>query len=214
MKHTLIALILVLQCFTVNAQFEKNSVIAGGSGSYISRKQTYNKETRKTTTYSIDPLFLIQSSDDFSVGLALGYFYDYYKNEIDETGVANEWHVGPAIRYQKKFVDNFSGYGQLNFTYGKGKSEEKFINNFLTQTSTFNEDYTQIQFGLFPGLNYKLSKHFYLDLRYGNLEYSSVNLNTEAKLGTLVVEDELTRQEFSVNLGFETLKLGMVYSFK
>ena len=138
MKHTLIALILVLQCFTVNAQFEKNSVIAGGSGSYISRKQTYNKETRKTTTYSIDPLFLIQSSDDFSVGLALGYFYDYYKNEIDETGVANEWHVGPAIRYQKKFVDNFSGYGQLNFTYGKGKSEEKFINNFLTHTVKYN----------------------------------------------------------------------------
>lgn len=214
MKHTLIAFILALQCYSVSAQFEKNSVIAGGSGSYLSRKQTYNTETLKTTTYSIDPLVLIQSSDDFSVGLAFGYFHDYYKNEIDETGTANEWHVGPALRYQKKFIDNFSGYAQLNFTYGKGTSEEKLVNSFYSQLNSFKRDYTQIQFGLFPGLNYKLSKHFYLDLRYGNLEYISANADFERTYGILVSEDERTQQEFSVNLGFETLKLGLLYSFK
>jgi opacity protein-like surface antigen len=204
MKKILLFTAFVIAGFASKAQFAAGDLLLGGSVGFTSQKTESTPDDFKRSTYSFNPMVFYQIDPKFSIGLNFGIAGSKEKPSDEKT---TDLQFGPMFRYQGKWIeDKVSCYGQLNINIGSGSEESTFTNPVTGAESTSKDKYSSFGVQLFPGINYKLKEHFYLDFRYGMLDFTSRTNKPDGG-------EDFKTNNFEFNLGLETLQLGALYKF-
>ncbi|MEP7265665.1 MAG: outer membrane beta-barrel protein [Bacteroidota bacterium] len=211
MKKLLFITAMGLMPAWAHAQFAEGNILLGGSIGFNSSKTESQPDDIKTSGYQFSPQVLYFVNPNIAVGLNFGIEGTKSKPSDDKT---TDLHFGPAVRFQGKWVERASCYGQLNIDIGSGSEERKTTYfdpvTFVQTDYTRKDKYSTVGATLFPGINYMVKPHFYLDMRYGMLSYGSRNNKPDNSHGT--VEDYKT-SGFVLNLDLTSLMLGAYVTF-
>jgi hypothetical protein len=153
MKKSVLTTLLVTVCAFAFAQ--KGSVLLNGSLYFSSQKDGIGGNNNKTSVFSFSPGIGYQIADQWTLGLDLGYQRTSYSY------VANQYSIGPYVRYTKQLNSLISVYGQFEASYWRAHSSG--VSN--TYGSRF------IGLNAFPAVELNLGKGFGLNFNFGGLSY-------------------------------------------
>lgn len=211
MKKLLLIAVIGLQPVLTNAQFTEGNILLGGCLGFNSSTTESEPDDFKTSGYEFSPQVLYFITPQVAAGLNLGIGGTKEKPSNDKT---SDFHIGPAIRYQGKWIERASCYGQMNINIGSGKTEEEssYFNPVTLQQVDYTrkDKYSSFGVNVFPGVNYMVKPHFYLDMRYGMLSYMSTTNKPDDTAGP--AEDYKTN-EFKLKLNMKSLRIGAYYTF-
>ena len=173
--------------FSANAQFKKNDILLGGqlSYSYSSSNQKYVSGPTyddKTTRGNFSINFGKALNENTVAGIKLSYS-PYSINNYNVDGIIpTKFHdlgyaVGIFYRKYKSLGKEFYFFGEVSALYSWSNQSAKDSTGKEIQTGSSWS--AGIEFA--PGLAYKLSKHFFLELSFQdlvNLEYFKSNTKT------------------------------------
>lgn len=215
MKIKLLAALLLITSISYS-QFSPGRLIVGGQGSYYSSKQGTGLNSIKIENFSVEPLLLMQIDSSVSVGLSGGYVKKDEGNRNTE-----EWKAGPVVRIQQRWKERVSFYFQLGAFYmkGTGRTNSNYYDNFGDNyIIVVNQQYSGLSAQLLPGINYGLSRRFFLDMTYGSLTYEMLDMETMSSLNytgypqsSPVFKDNINT--LSIDLGLKSIRVGAVYMF-
>ncbi|MEP7265664.1 MAG: outer membrane beta-barrel protein [Bacteroidota bacterium] len=211
MKKLLIVIAFAFQAGLTHAQFVANDLLLGGSVGFHSSKTESKPDDFVTSGYTFNPQFLYMVNAGFGIGLNIGITGTKEKPSDDKT---TELHFGPAFRLQGKPIEKASFYGQLNLNIGSGTDQQKatYVGaNGTINTYTRKDKYSSIGILVYPGVNYMISKHFYLDMSYGMLNYISRDNKPDDTHDTTA--KSFKTSGFEISFGLESLRLGAIYKF-
>lgn len=205
-------LLLLIACVSFTnmseAQFTKKSLLLGGTISYSSTKTTIGPDTYKESQFAFAPLLLYMASDNFGLGVTVNQSSGRTNDGNDELK-SSDFVFGPCFRFQSKWKERFSGYGQFNILFGSGKYEEMVTIDRDTLPDLIVKNtakYSATNFSFFPGINYQLGKSFFLDARYGLL-----SVGTRKPKESDSDDDKVSN--FELSLGISTLQIGAILKF-
>lgn len=211
MKKSLI--IIFLFAFGVSFAQEKEGNLSIRKGTWnLGGELSFGKsnyENKGATSYetnnlnfSFSPKAGYAISDNFIIGLGLGYSYQNFEGSEDsfiKNMKSNSLSVFPYVRKHYNMSSKFSLYLQGEIKYSKSwfKQDDKNYN-----TSTDNN----LFIGIRPGINYFLNKNFALEASIGSLGYSKSKI-----IG--YTSEELKRESFSLSLNSSNMFFGLSYYF-
>ena len=215
MKVKIIAALLLITSLSF-AQFSPGKLLIGGQGGYNTTKQGQGANSSKAENFGILPMLLIQLDSSVSIGLSGGFIKQDLGNSKNK-----EWKVGPVVRIQNKWKEHASFYFQLGVFYmnGTGTTRYDSYNMYSYYSINQNQTYTGLSSQLLPGVNYKLSKHFFLDLGYGQLAYEMIDIDYSypafyTNYYTAYPPTSTTNiNAFTVDLSLQSLRVGAIYMF-
>lgn len=172
------------------SQVSQGNVFAGGSFIIQNNKYTDN---HKSTTFGISPRVGYFISNNFSVGLSIGY--NHYTDKTTLSNVLGTYdhkykngtfNIGPFARYYKSLgSDKFFLFveGQLSFAHNTVKNEDKYASS--------SSDMNSIGVGFTPGFIFFPTPKFGFEANFGSLSLShylegskstttGLNLNTNS----------------------------------
>ena len=189
MTKILLLPVLLFSSFIVNAQFKKNDILLGGQLSYS--YNSYNQKYTPGTEYDQK-----SSNGNFTINIGKAL------NENTIAGINLSYLPYSANNYQSymtnmlKYQDNEFAAGVFYRTYKKlGKEFYLFVeagasyywSNQSGKDSIGKKELTGSTWGvgadLYPGIAYKISKHFFLELSIPeliNIRYNKTNTTTQA----------------------------------
>jgi hypothetical protein len=187
MNRTLLTLCTILS-FSVlaNAQFDKGSLLLGGTLSYNSIKNTTNNPTNNPESKTSSGVFNISLgkaiSENAVFGVDLSYspysqsnYYSYNTGALDYSN--NFYTIGVFYRLYKNLGKEFYFFGQATISY-RGSVETGKDDAGVKQLSGSSSGGL---INLYPGISYKISKKFLLELSLPTLfvaGYSSAKTNS------------------------------------
>jgi hypothetical protein len=197
MTRILLAVALLFSSFIANAQFKKNDILLGGqlSYSYNSSNQKYvtgPTYDNKATTGNFTINFGKALNENTIAGITLSY-RPYSINNFNVDGIIptkyqdNGYAVGIFYRKYKNLGKEFYLFGEVSAFYNWSNQSAKDSTGKEIQTGS--SWLVGIDFA--PGIAYKVSKHFFLELSFPDLihvEYSKSNTKTPQ---TNLVYDQL-----------------------
>jgi hypothetical protein len=176
MTRILLTLLIVFSfSFIANAQFNKGDILLGGQLSYSENKTTSNYPTNSNSNngnFQISIGKAIQSNAIF--GLNLGYTpYSYTNDYIGNTNPieykSHLYSIGIFYRKYYPIGKEFYFFGEAAGSYTGGPDSGKdSLGNQVSSGTTSGGN-----LGLTPGISYKISKRFMLDLGLPNLFYAN-----------------------------------------
>lgn len=206
MKKVLFALAFGAFAFTANAQWNSGSIMVTGNLGFSSGSS--NNETGATTTdlfststfnVGVNGGYFV--ADNLAVGLNLGFQNSSIKDEqADQTTTTNMMMYGVFGRYYVPYTEQFSMYANLGFGLANGSTEVDDNNN------ASNSDNSSLGVGVGVGAAYFLNDHFFLDINYGVLGYSSTSSTSDPGGAN---ESTNNASSFGLNLDWGALTFGM-----
>jgi hypothetical protein len=182
---TRILMILALSNFSsfiVNAQFKKNDILLGGQLSYSYNSNSYtqtnvsfpptndSKNNNGNITISIGKAL----NENTLIGINLTYQPSSYTNYPNINGniplkyVSNGYNVGLFYRKYKNLGKDFYYFGDISAGYyWSNQSGKDSIGEKLLSGSSWS-----VGINLSPGIAYRISKHFFMELIMPNLFYA------------------------------------------
>jgi|SRR5579864_6054315 len=198
MTRTLLILVLFISCsLVVDAQFKKNDILLGGqlSYSYNSATNTYANVVYPAGDYKYNNgNFTISAGkaiDENTVfGINLSYIpssstnYPSLNDDILLKYANNGYSAGIFYRKYKSLGKEFFLFGEVSASYyWSNQSGKDSIGQELISGST-----STISANLYPGIAYRVSKHFFLELSIPSLIYIGYS-----KSNTLSHEENLSQ---------------------
>lgn len=177
-----------LFCLTVASAQERGQVWMGGSIGFSTSKVDIDGADR-TTNFNIMPEVGYQFSDNWAVGIRLGYG----RTNDDDLGKIDAFTVNPFARFSflKGNVGSLFVDGGVGYTYGKVKSTDAKTNMF--------------EVGFRPGVCVNLSQSLQLTGRFGFLGYQHENVKRgDAKVKT---------NSFAADFDLSQILLGLNFKF-
>lgn len=210
MKKLLIVFAFICQAGITNAQIIARDLLLGGNVGFYSMKTESDPDDFVTSGYIFNPQLLYMVNNGFGIGLNFGIKGEKEKPSDDKT---SELYFGPAFRVQGKAIERAQFYGQLNLNIGSGKeeSESTYISTStgLPVKYTRKDKYSSIGVDIFPGVNYMISKRFFLDLSYGLLGYVSRDNKPDDTHNPNAESYKTSAFEFGFTL--ENLRIGAIF---
>ncbi|MDJ1501687.1 outer membrane beta-barrel protein [Xanthocytophaga agilis] len=176
MKKIFIAAIAMISAMTATAQVEQGKLFINGQFGVSSKSYEANSNY-KYSSFALTPSVGYFVSDQFAVGLGLGFTTTKNKY-INNTNVVTETtptvNVSPFVRYYiptsgDKF--HFFAQSRLGFGFGKEKTKTEFANSTNTTESKVNT----IDFSISPGFAFFPSSHWATELTLRGFYINSVN---------------------------------------
>jgi outer membrane protein len=204
MKKIFVAIALVLAASASNAQF-----FVGGSLNLNSGSEKENDDKTESYSYfSITPKLGYYLTDEFAVGLRVGYFSDTDKEfDPDFEDKLTGWEFAPFARYTVFSSGKFSIFGEGVLSFAG--------------SSTDDDDYkvSNVGFYVAPVLSYKLSDNFSLEssLNFLGLGYNRTKTTVDNPLSS--DDDVSVSSGFGLNADSDNLidvsnfTIGFVYEF-
>ncbi len=142
-------------------------------------------------------------SDNFIIGLALGFVYIEEDNSVVDnsinSSVSRNLSINPYGRKHYGLGRNFSLFIEGNVSYGRGWLRNNRENNNASSNSFFG-------IGVSPGINYFVSKHFALEAILGRLGYSKSKYRWD-----YADHRNVTTEFLGFNLDSSTIYFGLTY---
>ena len=169
-------------------------------------KQSYDTNfphIEKSFNFQIIPKTGYAVSNNFIIGLALGFVYIEEDNSVIDnsinSSVSRNLSVIPYVRKHYGLGRNFSLFIEGNVSYGRGWLRNNRENNNTSSSSSFG-------IGVSPVINYFVSKHFALEAILGRLGYSKSKYRWD-----FANYRNLTTEFFGFNLDSSTIYFGLTY---
>ncbi len=145
---------------------QKGTMLIGGDLNYASQKTNFESGsgTYSSSAFSFNPFVGYQ----FTSNLTGGTIFSITSNGTENNGNQDKQNVfsaGPFLRYSKSLSGLFIVYGQLQATFGSGKTTHS--GNFSEETKF---SYADISF--FPAVFINVKKGFGLNFNIGGIEYN------------------------------------------
>ena len=170
MKKVIFTLAIALAAANL-ASAQKGSILLYGNITYSHSSNTNSSTTGvqsdKSTALSIAPGIGYQFSDNWTVGLNLGYAHtgNSYTTSTTQTSDVDQYIVGPFLRYSRPLTSWVSLYGQFDAEYQlQGKTY---------QYSTEGNQQHQLFFDVYPALFFPVKNGFGLNVSFGGVDYAS-----------------------------------------
>lgn len=189
MKKIMMIAVMAVAAISANAQ-----VYVGGSLGYNTQKDAVEvggiSTDETTSNLSIEPEIGYNLSDNWAVGIKLGY--------ANANGKTNTWKVAPYARYTFVKAGKFSAFCDGGVAWSTIHTNgAKFVGNKNCITIGFN-----------PGIAYEISKKVSLVAHFGDLSYQY----TSQKTKDVTPETKTTTSKF--NLGLDnSISFGAYYNF-
>jgi len=125
MKYVFLAALSLIFTVTLSAQIIKNNWLVGGTGIFLSSKNTYTSPTYSSSSDRLDikisPNIGYFITDKFASGLRVSF--SKYKEEVNGSGGLNtninRFEFGPFVRYYFLKTDNqYNILTDLSYQYG------------------------------------------------------------------------------------------------
>jgi len=192
-----------------------------GTSSEVIRSGGSTSTTKgpKTSGFWIMPTLGYNLNENITIGLGIGY--ESIKTTDDKTvaggttnkniSTTNVMGIMPFMRYNMKVNDNFGWYAQLDVTpqFGTIKDES----SIGTTTTTTEGKISGFDFGIRPGIGYKLGDHFSINAHYGVLGYNTKKKTWDDKSTSTITKVEEKDNSFGLSLDMSTLGFGLNYHF-
>jgi opacity protein-like surface antigen len=201
-----------------NAQIAAGTTYLSGSVGYS--QQERNNGNNKTENFNVLPTVGYFVSNNFAIGLGIGYETQKNTDITNVTMFPGSTSVTTAETKQPAFVvapfarkywtlgDKLYIFGQLAvpMRFGKTETENTTVNtsgsSVTTVSSSSEAKYTQIGVTVKPGLDYFLNKNWSIEATIGEFGYN----NFKPKDG-----DAINNYSFGLNLS--TVTFGVKYVF-
>ena len=164
-KLLMSASLLAITTIAVNAQ--TGSILVGGNVDISSSKVSSTPDDYHQNSISFNPTIGYQFTNNLTAGVT--GILTSNKNSQGNIAVKNSgFNAGPFIRYSTPLSNVFSVYGQLQATFGSGKTT-----NTNNSTTTTSNKVTTSNIGLFPAVFINLKNNFGLNFNIGGISYGS-----------------------------------------
>lgn len=204
MKKFITLSVIVLLAFNASAQFQKGNKVLGFG---LNIGQSSNNSISPATTQSSSgfgingSLSLAKAKSEtrlngFLVNIGYGKGVSKNSNPVFTDGFSESYNAGLGY-----FMRKYKPLGKNFFVFGEAQAAVNYNRHILRDIQTSDVDQYQASIGIYPGLAYKLSDHFLLELRFADLANLSYSY-TERKLGNT--------NEYNRSLSFGT-SLGLGY---
>jgi hypothetical protein len=200
MTRILITLSIFLSLsFFASAQFSKGSILLGGQLSFSSSKtgsaNIVNPEQKTSNgIFSISIGKAIKENAVFGIDLSynpysMNNYYTYTSGPLDYSN--NSYSIGVFYRVYKSLGKDFFLFGQVGAAYtGSNESgKDNTGNKVVTGSGSGGSVY------FMPGISYKISKNFFLDLTIPYLFLANYN----SQKSTTVGQQPNTNDHFSIS---------------
>ena len=190
----------------------------GGKIMYNTSKTNYNdyyQNNTKVTKYSFSPRFGYFLSENMQFGIGLQYdksIGERITGNIEDaySKTLSLFSITPSLRYYQNIKEKFGFYGELEIAIGSGKNklvEWDWPNK--KRENTYEEN--QITISLNPGIYYKVTNNFRLEVSVGGIYYSTTKTKHSTPENSGIPTSD--GDDFGIELSFESLSLGLVYVF-
>jgi hypothetical protein len=198
MTRILLILTLLFSSFIANAQFKKNDILLGGqlSYSYNSYNQKYvmsNEYDQKTNNGNFTINIGKALNENTIAGINLSYL-PMSANNYQTYGLGplkyqnNEYAAGVFYRKYKSLGKEFYLFGQAEASYyWSDESGKDSTGHKLLTGSSWG-----LELNFFPGIAYKVSKHFFLELSIPDLIIARYQKTSTTSQPSTYVSDYLT----------------------
>lgn len=174
------------------------------SGSFsinaLDSEQEAGISSRQSFSLTVSPQLGVAISDDFILGLGLGF--NYAESELTDGDFNNEFNARrySIAPYAKKYFSitksfAFNIQGEINYSFRDSNIDPSGLNS---------RDWF---IGFRPGLNFRLNDKFALQAQLGTLGYSR-------SINALDTNNESSTNNFGFNLSTEQLNFGLLFFFK
>ena len=113
--------------------------------------------------------------------------------------------IAPSLRYYFELDPKLFVFGELIVGIGSGKNIEETKVGTVTDTAETN--FSMMGIGIIPGFYYMMTQKVGLEMKFGFLGYDSYKTVTNP---TPTVTQTVTDSGFGLNLGLNTLNIGIV----
>ncbi len=216
MKKTLFTLGLVfMSAVFAYSQTDQGTMYLGGSlnfgfGSSKEKAGSTTVDGPKTFNFGINPALGYFISDNFMLGLGIGYDMESYKEENygihDEYKVTTSaFNVGPFVRYYMMPVKNAGIFVQGNVAVGFGKVKTETTDD---GTTTSNEmKLSAFTVGVTPGIVFFVSDMVSFEATFGNLSFTSAT--DKQDVGDDEYKDTQSQFNLEINPAYFTFGVGI-----
>ncbi|MCB0848584.1 MAG: porin family protein [Bacteroidetes bacterium] len=200
MKKVFIMLVVIITIAS-SAHAQKGNIMINGNLGYFAGNQKSGNNTDKHSEFRFIPGAGYYLSDNFMVGLSLGYYSDVDDPDGKLKTKTNGFMIGPFARYYKTLSDIFSLYGQFDFLYISGKTEDIDYFGFSGE-----QKMNGCSISVSPHISANVGKGFAINFGFGSLGYNSST--TKSDYG-----DKTKDNTFGLDLNGSTLDWGISYTF-
>jgi len=203
---------------SITPQSNDVTISLGGKIMYNTSKTNLNdyyQSSTEITKYSFSPRFgyFLSENMQFGIGLQYDKSIDERKSENIEDEYSTTlslFSITPSLRYYQNIKEKFGFYGELEVAIGSG-TNKLVVWDWQNKKRENTYEENQITISLNPGIYYKVTNNFRLEVSVGGMYYS----NTKTKHSTPENSGIPTNEgdDFGIELSFESLSLGVVYVF-
>jgi hypothetical protein len=214
MTRIILSIVILISISTAaNAQFTKGSVLLGGQLSYAHYSSEYTNTPEQHSSYGTYTVSIGKAvSENTVAGINLTYS-PYSVDNYNNYGVgpleykSNYYSIGIFYRKYKTLGKDFFLFGEAGANYswstasGKNDSARKVVDG----TSNGGNIYVM------PGIAYKISKKFFLELTIPSLfyiQYNAVNTNVQSNQPTKQNSDQFSVSTSLSANPFDALAIG------
>jgi hypothetical protein len=228
MRKTVIVLLAGAMSLTqLKAQTDQGTILVGGNLGFNSSSSTSTFGTDDPidgpsySSFSINPFGGYFISDNFVVGLSIGYASNGITvlggadGDIELTDTESWFNVGPFARYYYVNNDAFMLWAGLGVNIGSGKYNDEYVDlddDFNEVVASEESKMSSMSFGVGPGATIMLGEKCGLEITYGSLGFASYKMTDD---GTDAgAEDDFEYKESGFGLNWSnSFGFGVSFAF-
>lgn len=183
MKKIILTLALVAFGMTASAQWVLGGQIGFNHNGV--HNDNYTAGSTATTSVVVGPKIGYQLNDTWQIGAAILCGYDYTRNYSGATdtyaSTGNlQFGIAPYARYNFGTWKNWTLFAEGQFVFGMSPESTTYtyVNGNEVGSVKNNDNQTIFRLGIVPGMNYKFSDKFSMDLYLNIAEISWMMINT------------------------------------
>jgi hypothetical protein len=180
MTRILLTGIIILSfSFLASAQFNKGNILLGGNLSYTGNTSSGPGQPDLNSNYGNFSVSIGKALNENSVfGINISFSPNSTENNFGSNGgvlklINNNYSAGVFYRKYKSLGKDFFLFGEVGggYTGSTGSTKDSSGNKLSTSSANGGNIY------FYPGISYKISKKFFLELTIPNLIYASYSSN-------------------------------------
>ena len=217
MTRILLIPVLLFSSILASAQFKKNDILLGGQLYYSYNSSSYSQPNisspladSKSNSGNINISVGKAQNENTLIGISLSYIpssatnYPNINGNIPLKYVSNGYGVGIFYQKYKSLGKDFYFFGSVSVAYNWfDQSGKDSIGEKLLWGSTWS-----VGLNLSPGISYRISKHFFMDLSMPYLfyaGYSKYNLQNQYGTATEIQTNKNDQLTISTSLSTNPL---------
>ncbi len=198
----------------LNAQVEQGTIIIGGALGINSSSSTFTfgdedpVDGPKYSSLSITPYGMYCLSDNFAVGLGIGYGSNTVTTmggaaaDVELNDKETSFSFQPMVRYYFVNEDRFMIYAGLGVAIGMGTYTDEYVDfdeDFNEIVSSEESKISTMSVGVGPGASIMLGEKLTFDMSFGSIGYSSYKMTDDGADAGTSDDSEYKEGGFGIN---------------